>query len=120
MLFSEESTFQQFTVRKNHVRRPMGERFNEKYTISTIKHPSTQIIWGAMHANGMAGIYFLKPGTTINGTKYAEFLKDKIPTHTIAIHQSLVFIHNDAPCHQLKLSSSFNKKSHQDPRLARK
>ena len=39
VLFSEKSSLQQFTVRKNHVHQSVGERFNEKYTISTIKHP---------------------------------------------------------------------------------
>ena len=65
VLFSNESTFQQFAIRKNYVCQPMGERFNEKYTIFTTKHPQAQMIWGAMSANGMAGIYFLKPGTTM-------------------------------------------------------
>ena len=59
----------------------MGERFNERYTIFTMKHPPIQMIWGAMSANGMAGIYFLKPGTTVTGAKYAELLKDKLLTH---------------------------------------
>ena len=40
----------------------MGERFNEKNTIFTMKHPPTQMIYGTMSANGMAGIYFLDPG----------------------------------------------------------
>ena len=39
-----------------------------------------------MSANGKAGIYFLKPNTTIDGDKYAEWLKHKLLTHT-AIHQ---------------------------------
>ena len=38
-----------------------------------------------MSANGTAGIYFLKPGTTINGAKYVKLLRDKLPTH-LAIH----------------------------------
>ena len=59
-----------------------------------------------MSANGTAGIYFLKPGTTMNGAKHAESLKDKLPTH-IVVHQSLVFMHDDAPCHQSKIASSF-------------
>ena len=39
VLFLDEFTFRQFTVRKNHVHQPVGERFNEKYTIFTMKHP---------------------------------------------------------------------------------
>ena len=55
-----------------------------------------------MSANGTAGIYFLKPGTTMNGAQYAELLKDKLPTH-MAILQSLIFMHDGAPCHQSKI-----------------
>ena len=32
------------------------------------------MIWGAMIANSTVGIYFQKPGTTMNGAKYAKFL----------------------------------------------
>ena len=44
-LFSDESTFQQFVVKKRHVRRPTGKRFDERYTIPTVKHPPSQIVW---------------------------------------------------------------------------
>ena len=50
VLLLDEFAFQQFTVRKNHVYSPVGERFYEKYIISTMKHPPTQIIQGAMSA----------------------------------------------------------------------
>ena len=106
VLFSDESTFQQFTIRKNYIRRRVGERFNEKYTIFTMKHPQTQMIWGTMSANDMAGIYFLKPGTTINGAKYAKLLRDKLPTH-MEIHQSFIFMHDVHLVIGRKLSSSF-------------
>ena len=71
-----------------------------------MKHTPTQIIYGAMGANGTAGIYFLKPGTTMNGAKHAELLKDKLPTH-MAIHQLLIFMHDGAPCHQSKIVKQF-------------
>ena len=44
VLFSDESTFQQFVVRKRHVRRPTGKRFDERYTIPRVKHPPSQMI----------------------------------------------------------------------------
>ena len=43
-----------------------------------MKHSPTQMIWGAMSANGTVGIYFLRAGTTMNGAKYAELLKHKL------------------------------------------
>ena len=39
VLFSDESSIQQFVVRKYNVRRPIGKRFNPKYTVATMKHP---------------------------------------------------------------------------------
>ena len=39
VLFSDEYTIQQFVVHKRRVRRPQGNRYDNKYTISTMKHP---------------------------------------------------------------------------------
>ena len=69
VLFSDESTFQQFVVQKRHVRRPTGKRFDERYIIPTVKHPPSQMVWGAMFRNGVAALSFLPSGTTINGPK---------------------------------------------------
>ena len=49
VLFSDESTVQQFTNQKRYVRRPSGKRFSERYTIQTMKHPPpppSVMIWG--------------------------------------------------------------------------
>ena len=59
-----------------------------------------------MSANGTAGIYLLQPGTTMNGDKHAELLKHNLPTH-MPIHQSLIFMHDGAPCHQSKITKQF-------------
>ena len=64
------------------------------------------MIWSVMSANGMADIYFLKPGASTNGTKYAEWLKNKLPKH-MEIHQSLIFMHDVHLVVGRKLSSSF-------------
>ena len=103
--------------RKNHVRRTAGERFNAKYNISTVKHPPNQMKWGAMSANGTAGIYFLKPYTTMNGAKYSELLRDKLPTH-MSIDKSLIFMHDGAPCHRSKIVKKFLQKITSRSRLA--
>ena len=47
VLFSDESTLQQFNSRKLFIRRPSGQRFNEKFTVQTMKHPPSVMIWGA-------------------------------------------------------------------------
>ena len=58
-----------------------------------MKHPPTrQIIWGAMSKNGTAGLYFLAPGTTINGPKYLELLKNKLLLR-MAVYNTTIFMH---------------------------
>ena len=44
VLFSDESTIQQFGSRKQQVRRPVGTRFEERYTVATMKHPPSVMI----------------------------------------------------------------------------
>ena len=110
VIFPDESTLQQFVVRKRHVRRPVRQRFNEKYTLSTMKHPPSQMIWGAMSNNGTAGLYFLDPGTTMNGTKYRELLNDKLKLH-MEVRDTKIFIHDGALCHRSKTVAEFLRKS---------
>ena len=109
VLFSDESTFQQFVVRKRHVRRPPGKRYDDKYTVSTMKHPPSQMIWGAMSQHGIGGLFFLPSGTTINGKKYDQLLSDKLQLH-MQVHRCNIFMENGAPCHRSKLVTIFLKK----------
>ena len=79
------------------------KRFNEKYTISTKKHLPSQMIWGGgTQRNGSIGLYFFPSGTTINGKKYLELLKDKLKIH-IDIHQFRIFMYDDAHATGLEL-----------------
>ena len=59
VLFSDESYIRQFVSRKTHVRRPIGERYVERYTKPTIKHPPSLMIWSAMSVNGTARLFAL-------------------------------------------------------------
>ena len=106
VLFSDESTFQQFVVRHKHVRRPVEKRFDKKYTSATMKHPPSQMIWGAMSKNRTAGLYFLTPGTSMNGSKYVNLLKSKLLLH-MSVHNTLIFMQDGAPCHRSKIVKSF-------------
>ena len=66
VLFSDESCVQQFAQRKRHVRRPVGTRYNNRYTLAAVKHPPSVIVWGAVSTKGTAGLFFLPTGTTMN------------------------------------------------------
>ena len=105
-MFPDESMLQQFVVRKRHVRRPRGTRFNKKYTIFTMKHLPSQMIWGANSEHVVAGISFLPPGKTINGPRYVELLAEKLKIY-ITVHNCTSFMQDGAPCHRLKVAKTF-------------
>ena len=44
VLFSDESTIQQFNPRKHHVQRPVGKRLDEQYTVQTVKVWNTRLV----------------------------------------------------------------------------
>ena len=109
VLFSDESTFQQFVVRKRHVSRPPGKHYDDKYTVSTMKQPPSQMIWGAMSQHGIGGLFFLPSGTTMNSKKYVQLLSDKLQLH-MQVHRCNIFMQDGAPCHRSKMVTNFLKK----------
>ena len=110
VMFSDKSTLLQFVVRKRHVRRPRGTRFMQKYTISTIKHPPSQMIWDAISENFVAGLFFSAHGTTMNDLRYVKLLEEKLKIH-MAVRNCTVFMQNGAPCHRSKVDITFLAKN---------
>ena len=106
VLFSDESTIQQFAQRKRHVRRPVGARYDDRYTLATAKHPPSVMIWGAMSTKGTAGLFFLPTGTTMNGARYLDVLKNKLQIR-MTVHSCDTFMQDGAPCHRSKIVSDF-------------
>ena len=66
------------------------------------------MIWGRMSVNRTAGLFFLLPGTTMNGQKYVDLLKDKLELH-IAIIKCKIFMQDGAQCHRSKIVTQFLK-----------
>ena len=54
VLFSDE--IQQFVPRHIHSRRPLGNHFDKKYDVATMKHPPSQMILGSTSCRGAAGL----------------------------------------------------------------
>ena len=104
--FPTNRPFQQFAVRKSYVRRPPGKRFDDRYTISSMKHPPSQMVWGAMCRNGVAALSFLPPGTTMNGPKYVQMLSEKLKLY-MQVHNCKIFRQDGAPCHRSKVAKNF-------------
>jgi transposase len=103
VMFSDESTFQQIrSTGYNYVRRPEGERLNPKYTIKSVKHPPTVMVWGAISAKGRGGLHIFSKGERVNATKYISVLSDKLKTH-MDVLGATTFQQDSAPCHTAKV-----------------
>lgn len=102
VLFSDETTIRQYYNYHRFVRRPPGQRYNPRYTTSTVKHPTHVMIWGSIAATGRCGLWFLPPGETINSKVYLSILKEKLQNF-MTIRNCSVFQHDGAPCHTARL-----------------
>lgn len=101
VMFSDESLIKQFYSFSTHIRRPVGQRYNLKYTVPRVKNSPSQMIWGSISAAGRGALWFMPPDTTINAKVYLSILKDKLPNF-MAIHKCSKFQHDGAPCHSAK------------------
>ena len=58
VVFSDESAFKTISNRQRMVRRPLGsDRYNNKYTVKTVKFPAGVMVWGCFSGQkGTAGL----------------------------------------------------------------
>lgn len=108
VMFSDESTFRLVRGESKIVRRPSSvSRYDPKYTVKTVKHPDSVMVWGAFSGNkGRGGLYFLPKNVTMRGTNYLEVLRDHMLPFW-EIHESSYFMHDGAPAHKSKLVRKF-------------
>ena len=55
-MFSDECTMQQFATSHMHIRRSLGNDFDKKYVVATVKHSTSQMSWGAMSCHDAAAM----------------------------------------------------------------
>ena len=102
VMFTDESTFQQVrSTGYNYVRRPVGERLNPKFTIKTVKHPPTLMVWGGITAKGRCGLHIFPKGEKVNAAKYIQVLEEKAKIH-MNITGATILQQDSAPCHTAK------------------
>lgn len=103
VMFSDESTFKCIRSASNRVRRPEGSnRYDPKYTIKTVKHPDSVMMWGAYSGKmGRAGMYFLPKKCTMNGERYITVLEEHL-LNFFELHDCQMFMQDGAPCHKSK------------------
>ena len=113
VMFSDESTFRLVREGYKLVRRPQGvSRYASMYTIKTVKHPESVMVWGAFSGNkGRGGLYFLPKNVTMRGDNYLRVL-DQHMLLFWDIHQCNHFMQDGAPAHRSKVVKKWLKDNH--------
>ena len=90
------------------VRRPSdASRYDERYTVKTVKHPDSIMVWGCFSGErGRGGIYFLPKNVTMKGDNYIEVLREHL-LRFYGIHGCDFFMHDGAPAHKSKVVKAF-------------
>jgi hypothetical protein len=101
VMFSDESLIRQFYSNIPIIRRPPGQRYNIRFTIPTVKHSPSVMIWGAISAQGPLDLFLVPPKTMVNASVYQDILADRLPQ---GMHDKncTIFQHDGAPCHSAK------------------
>ena len=75
------------------VRRRSPSRYDQTFTVKTMKHPGSVMVWGAFSGNlGRAGWYFLTKNVTMKGSICINILKEHLIVFR-KIHQCDHFMH---------------------------
>jgi hypothetical protein len=110
VMYTNESTFRCLRASRKRVRRPVGsDQFDSWYTMKTVKHPASLMVWACFSGSyGRGGIFFLPPNMTMNGERYQQVLEDHLLPF-MEMHQCSHFLQDGAPCHASKRIKEFLK-----------
>jgi hypothetical protein len=75
VMFSDETLVKQFYSFSAHVRRPVGQRYNARFTIPRVKFSPSTMVWGCMSAHGCGPLWFMPENTTIKAATSLQFYK---------------------------------------------
>jgi hypothetical protein len=107
VLWSDESKFMMRKQGSRLVRRPVGMRYHNKYTIKSIKHDKYIMIWGCFSPNGVGKLY------QIHGTMNAKVYRMILISQMIPSVRRLfgasewTFQHDNDPKHTSNLVKQY-------------
>ena len=108
VMYSDESTFRCIRSIKGKVRRLVGsDRFDSRYTIKTVKHPDSVMVWACFTGSaGRGGLFFLPKNQTMNGKRYQGVLENHL-LPWMERFGATHFLQDGAPCHASKRIKQF-------------
>lgn len=106
VMWSDESSFQQYSSKKQYVRRPSGQRYGERFVVPTVKHSESVMVWGCFSWKGRGTLEFLNKNERMTSARYIEILQTKLPL-IMNLHDCKIFMQDGAPCHTAKTSMAW-------------
>lgn len=110
VIFSDESKFNLHgTDGINFVRRRKGERLKDSCLKSTVKFPTSIMVWGCFSSKGVGPLHVLE--RTVKAQDYIQILEDCLmPTieEQFGDASNCIFQDDSAPCHRAKIVSVLN------------
>ena len=95
ILWSDESVFTVSGTRFARVRRPKGsDRYDPKYTVKTVKHPDSVMVWGAFTYYGVGNLVFFEKGESVNSERYLELLYDNLEECFVKCKADIIIVYN--------------------------
>jgi hypothetical protein len=104
VMYSDESNIKCLKLTRDKVRRQKdSNRFYSHYTIKSVKHPDSVMVWGCFSGTlGCGGLYFLPKNVTINGERYQTVLEELL-LRFMELHTAHTFF----LCHASKWIKAF-------------
>lgn len=100
MLWSDESTFRVTDgIGGNIYRRHGSDPLDPRYIEATVKHPDSEMVWGAFSGKGRAELQVLPKNLTVNQHVYLELLSDHLP-QAFEDTDAAIFQQDSAPAHR--------------------
>ena len=110
VIFSDESKFNIINSDgKKFVRRPVGKRFDPKYTISTVKHGGGSVmVWGCFSGRGMGPLHQIEG--TMDRFMYKDILENLMTPYADEVMPlNHYFQHDNDPKHASKVVKDWLK-----------
>lgn len=105
VMFSDESKFERYSLRRKYVRRLSGMPLKYKYVCTTVKQRGFSImVWGVIKGDGTRKL--IKCPNTLNSKEYQSILDSGL----IAVYDyDSIFMQDGAPCHRSKSTMAYLK-----------
>lgn len=105
VIFSDESQFVRYSLRRRYVRRMVGNRFQSQYVCRTVMHGGFSImVWGAIKSDGSRTLSLCPP--KVNSISYQQILRSSLPE---LLEGSSIFMQDGAPTHRSSSTAKFTE-----------